>query len=88
VEDVTAPSANNSTPTEFCVLRTTTCEGYADHSQGCADANDDSSCGAEDISDGLCELKGGATYLCTYTCLSNDDCKAGATCTAGGFCSL
>ena len=73
---------------DLCVLATTTCPAYFDHRQPhCTGTDDDASCGAADLNDGQCELKS-TTYLCTYACGSDVDCKTGFTCTPGGYCSL
>ena len=89
-DDATLTSKNGSEPTEFCVLATTTCQGYLDHRQPhCTSAADDASCGAAGIPDAQCELKGGSTYLCTYPCLGDEDCPASSTCNAASkYCSL
>jgi hypothetical protein len=80
-----APFADNKELTSvggvtarFCVLRTTTCLAYSDHSQqptGCAASQLDSACGAPDVNDGLCRQKDGeTTFFCTYRCGSDVDC--------------
>ena len=96
-----APFADNKELTSvggvtarFCVLRTTTCPAYSDHSQqptGCAASQLDSACGAPDVNDGLCRQKDGeTTFFCTYRCGSDLDCKPGFTCPTVGeqYCSI
>ena len=90
--DVNTTSVNGVTA-DMCVLRTTTCAALAHHSQsvtGCVDttSGSDDACGAAGVADGVCELKSGVTPLCSYPCLSDEDCSPGAACTAEKYCAL
>jgi hypothetical protein len=41
----------------------------------------DAACGRAGVEDGLCRLSG-LGNRCTFTCLSEDDCRSGSTCVA------
>jgi hypothetical protein len=73
-----------------CGLRATTCTGYKHYSsKPCASPADDATCGDPRFpSDGQCDQAATDTYLCTTPCLSELDCKPGATCSATNVCSL
>ena len=78
----------------FCVLRTTTCPAYSDHSQqpaGCAVSQLDSACGAPEVNDGLCRQKElSNSFFCTYRCGSDIDCPELFTCPTEGekYCKI
>ena len=75
----------------LCVLRTTTCPAFLQHTQivsGCNSPSDNAACGVEDVNDGLCRLNGESNPRCTYPCLSSADCRTGSSCTVDSYCSL
>jgi len=101
VRELSAQNAAGETM-DFCVLRTTTCPAYSDHSKtvvGCDKATAESdqaaanaACGFAGTSDGLCRpvTPTSSVYKCTYRCLGTEDCIPGSTCPGQGekFCSI
>lgn len=72
---------------DLCGLRASTCTARNDlsASKDCATGAlpDDSKCGFDAPNDAKCVLADIATYRCTTTCISNDDCDAGVVCDTG-----
>jgi len=101
VRELSAQNAAGETM-DFCVLRTTTCPAYSDHSKtvvGCDKATAESdqaaanaACGFAGTNDGLCRpvTPTSSVYKCTYRCGGTEDCKPGFTCPGMGdqFCSI
>jgi len=90
VEPVTSTDGASAV---LCVLRSTTCPAFMQHSQavdGCTAPNvQNSACGAPDLDDGLCrEPNGGGSARCTYPCGGPEDSKQGYDCHVEGYRSL
>jgi hypothetical protein len=72
---------------DVCGLRASTCTARNDlnASKDCATSAlpDDSKCGFDAPNDAKCVLADLATYRCTTTCISNDDCDSGVVCDTG-----
>jgi hypothetical protein len=101
VKTVNDAESIDGTTANICTLAVTTCPAYNDYRSSAVNCEptpnvpDDSACGAPSVDDAYCRLfdMDGADniYRCTMPCLSDDDCKVGATCdteVAPNVCTL
>ena len=93
--DITTMSGDTAT---ICSLGLTTCDALEDfRSVDCTepgtavDPDPLDECGVPGLDDGLCRTLDAVTNRCTIPCLSNEDCRTGATCNTGetpSYCNL